>query len=249
MDIFDFLNDPNEKPQPFKIKNKLRILEFFAGYGSQSLALDRLGIEYEKHFVCEFDKHAINFYNVVHNTNFPTIDIRNVKGSDLNITDCDKFTYLLTYSFPCQDISTAGLQKSLEKGSGTRSGLLWEVERILNECEHKPQILCMENVKNLLSAKHKPHFDEWCNCLSEMGYSNFYQVLNAKDYGVAQNRERVFMVSILGNYTYKFPQPIELTKVMADYLDDEVPEKYYINNERATQLIEKLVADGKLDEE
>lgn len=242
--LFDFLN---EKKEIFRTDKPIRIIEMFAGYGSQSLALKELGVPFEHHFVCEFDKYAIQLYNAVHHTNFPTKDIRDVKGNDLNIVDCDKFTYLLTYSFPCQDISAAGLGKSLEKGSGTRSGLLWEVERILNELGNDlPQVLVMENVKNLLSEKHKPHFDAWCKYLESKGYSNFYQVVDASDYGVPQHRERVFMISVLGNYEYKFPDQIELTRVMKDILEDNADESLYVNTEKATTLIDNLIESGEL---
>lgn len=140
-------------------------------------------------------------------------------------------------------------ENQADEETATRSGLLWEVERLLKETEELPQILLMENVPQVHGKKAIDDFKKWIAFLESKGYSNFWQDLNAKDYGVAQNRNRCFMVSVLGNHTFKFPEPIELTKVMADYLDDEVPEKYYINNDRAKELIEKLVADGKLEEE
>lgn len=154
MDIFDFLNDPNEKPKPLKITKPVRMIEMFAGYGATYMAIKRLGVEVYHHFVCEFDKHKINFYNAVHGTNYDTSDIRDLKGIDLNITECDKFTYLLTYSFPCQDLSVAGKQAGMTKDSGTRSGLLWEVERLLNETEELPQVLLMENVPQVHGKKN-----------------------------------------------------------------------------------------------
>ena len=118
------------------INNKpIRLIELFAGIGSQAKALKNLDVDFEHWVVCEFDKYAINSYNAIHNTNFATSDITNLSASDLNIVDTDKFTYLLTYSFPCQDLSNAGKGAGMEKGSGTRSGLLWEVERLLDDCE------------------------------------------------------------------------------------------------------------------
>lgn len=134
----------------------------------------------------------------------------------------------------------------MTKGSGTRSGLLWEVERLLNETDNLPQLLLMENVPQIHSPKHMPDFQRWIEFLESKGYSNFYQDLNAKDYGVAQNRNRCFMVSILGDYTFVFPQPVELDKTMKDYLDDKVDEKYYLNNEKADQLIGELLDDMAL---
>ena len=135
----------------------------------------------------------------------------------------------------------------MKKGSCTRSGLLWEVERLLNETENLPQILLMENVPQVISANNIDDFHSWCKFLESKGYKCYTQILNAKDYGVAQNRERCFMVSILGDYNYKFPQPVPLDKTMKDYLEDEVDEKYYINSEKAQKLIKDLRESGQLD--
>ena len=147
----------------------------------------------------------------------------------------------------CQDLSVAGLGKGMSKGSGTRSGLLWEVERLLNEVDNLPQVLLMENVPQVHCKKNMDDFQRWIQFLESKGYSNYWQDLNAKNYGVAQNRNRCFMVSILGNYKYEFPKPIELTKVMKDYLEDEVDEKYYINSEKAQKLIDTLIENGTLE--
>lgn len=125
--------------------------------------------------------------------------------------------------------------------------MLWEVERLLNETENLPQILLMENVPQVISADNIDDFHSWCKFLESKGYKCYTQVLNAKDYGVAQNRERCFMVSILGNYNYKFPQPVPLDKTMKDYLEDEVDERYYINSEKAQKLIKDLRESGQLD--
>lgn len=150
---------------------------------------------------------------------------------------------LFTYSFPCQDISVAGNQKGLEKGGGTRSGLLWECEKII--AAKKPKYLLMENVKNLVGKKFKADFDKWCSWLEEQGYKNFYKVLNAKDYGVPQNRERVFMVSILDeNATYEFPEKFPLELRLKDILEDVVDEKYYIDNEASNRLLKALEEKG-----
>jgi site-specific DNA-cytosine methylase len=132
------------------------------------------------------------------------------------------------------------------KGSGTRSGLLWEVERLLNEVDNLPQVLLMENVPQVHSKKNMDDFQKWIAFLESKGYSNYWQDLNAKNYGVAQNRNRCFMVSILGDYNFTFPNPIELQKVMKDYLEDEVEDKYYINNEKSQKLIQKLIDNGTL---
>lgn len=171
-------------------------------------------------------------------------------AEDLNICDTNAFTYLLTYSFPCTDLSVAGKQAGMSKGSGTRSSLLWEVERILTEIRDSngelPQILFMENVPQVHSQDNMPDFRKWLDFLESLGYTNYYQDLNAKNYGVAQNRERCFMFSFLGEYNYHFPQPIPLKKKLKDYLEDNVDEKYYINNEKADKLIKQLIDNGTL---
>ena len=230
----------------FKITKPIRLIEIFAGVGSQAMALRDLGADFEHYRVVEFDKYAIASYNAIHNTDFPTMDVTKVKGSDLGILDTDKYCYIMTYSFPCQDLSVAGKQKGMTKGSGTRSGLLWEVERLLNEVDSLPQVLLMENVPQVHGKKNMQDFQKWIDFLESKGYSNYWQDLNAKNYGIAQNRNRTFMVSILGNYKYEFPKPIELQKVMKDYLEDEVDEKYYINNEKAQKLIEQLISNGTI---
>lgn len=244
MNIFDVIRDP------VKITKPIRLIELFAGYGSQAMALKRIGAKFEHYRVVEFDKYAIASYNAVHGTDFPTMDITQVHADDLNICDTDRYCYFMTYSFPCTDLSVAGKQAGMSKGSGTRSGLLWEVERILTEIhengEELPQILFMENVPQVHSKANMPDFQKWIDFLDKLGYVNYWQDLNAKNYGVAQNRERCFMFSFLENYNYSFPGPIPLKKKLKDYLDDTVDEKYYINNEKAQKLIQTLVDNGTL---
>ena len=244
LDIFDYIREP------ISITNPIRLIELFAGYGSQAMALERIGADFEHYRVVEFDKYAIASYNAVHGTDFPAMDITKVHAEDLNICDTNAFTYLLTYSFPCTDLSVAGKQAGMSKGSGTRSGLLWEVERILTEIRDSngelPQILFMENVPQVHSQDNMPDFRKWIDFLESLGYTNYYQDLNAKNYGVAQNRERCFMFSFLGEYNYHFPQPILLKKKLKDYLEDNVDEKYYINNEKAGKLIKQLIDNGTL---
>lgn len=172
--------------------------------------------------------------------------ITSAHGSDLTIEDTDKYTYLLTYSFPCQDLSVAGNQKGMTKGSGTRSGLLWEVERLLHECDELPQVLVMENVPQVHGKKFIKDFESWLDSLSELGYKNYWQDLNSKDYGVAQNRNRTFLVSFLDDVEFSFPEPMKLTKTMADYLEDEVADNFYIDNEKTQRLIDQLIKDGDL---
>ena len=202
----------------------LRVFEAFAGYGSQSIALRNLGIEHKVVAISEIDKYAIKAYYALHDNNVPNLgDISKIDTTD--IPDHDLFTY----SFPCQDISVAGKTKGIVKGE-TRSGLLYECEKIIEV--KRPKYLLLENVKNLVGKKFKPQFDEWLVYLESLGYTNYWKVLNAKDYGVPQNRERVFVVSILGEHEpYKFADKIPLDKCIADILEDEVDEKYYLSED------------------
>ena len=188
-------------------------------------------------------------YNAIHGTNFETSDITTLKGEDLGIVDKDKYTYILTYSFPCTDLSISGKGLGMSKGSGTRSALLWEVERLLRECEELPQVLVMENVPQVHSPKNKPNFDMWIDFLKGLGYSNFWQDLAARDYGIPQTRNRCFMVSILGDYTYAFPEKIPLEKDAFAYLESEVDEKYYLKSETAKKLIDNLEQNGTISTE
>lgn len=122
----------------------------------------------------------------------------------------------------------------MEKGSGTRSGLLWEVERILGECEHKPQILVMENVTQVHGAGNEEHFREWMLRLEEMGYQNYWKDLSATEFKIPQTRNRTFMVSILGDYNYTFPKKTKLDLRLKDLLESEdtVDEKYYLSEKQ-----------------
>lgn len=160
-------------------------------------------------------------------------DISKVETQD--IPDHDLFTY----SFPCQDISVAGKGLGLNEGSDTRSGLLWECQKVIYG--KRPKYLLLENVKNLVGKKHKHNFDKWLVWLEEQGYTNYWQVLNAKDYGIPQNRERVFVVSILGEHEpYEFPEPIELELKLKDVLEDKVDEKFYLSKEKSEKLISRF---------
>lgn len=199
----------------------MRVLELFGGYGSQALALENLGYDFTSD-LCEIDKYAIQAYNQLHGETKNWGDICKIDETQLPYYD------LITYSSPCQDFSQAGKQAGGEKGSGTRSSLLWECERIIRAV--KPKYLLMENVKALTSKKFMPLFANWLRTLESIGYQNWWKVLNAKDYGVPQNRERVFVVSILGGGHYQFPEPIPLTKRLKDVLEPVVDEKYYLSD-------------------
>ena len=160
------------------------------------------------------------------------VNIQDVKGDDLAIVNKDEYDYILTYSFPCQDLSLAGKGKGMADTS-TRSGMLWEVERILNELKETnslPQILLMENVPQVHSSDNVEHFNKWQLAVENMGYKNYFQDLIATDYGIPQTRNRCFMVSILGDYNYTFPKPIPLELKLKDLLEKEVDEKYYLSD-------------------
>lgn len=267
----------------FKIDKPVRLIELFAGIGSQAKALQNLGVDFEKWVISEWEANATKSYKAIHcendNTDYSkgmnqkelinalfsmgisndgkepmalnqiarknekwlrdtynaykaTHNISNLMlaaGRDLNIVDVENYIYILTYSFPCQDLSIAGKQAGMKKGSKTRSGLLWEVERLLKKSENLPQVLLMENVTQVHNNKNSADFQKWLDVLESLGYSNYYSDLNAKDYGVPQNRNRCFMVSLLGNYSYTFPLPIPLTKRLKDILETDVDEKYYLS--------------------
>lgn len=221
------------------MKNKIRVFEAFAGYGSQSMALRRLGIDFEVVGISEIDKYAIQAYMAVHGDTANYGDISKIDWS--SVPDFD----FLTYSFPCTDISTAGQQKGLAEGSGTRSSLLWECRKAIEA--KRPKYLLMENVKNLVSKKFTPYLKEWIIFLERQGYSNYTKVLNAKDFGVPQNRERVFMVSILGEVSFHFPKPFTLEKRLKDVLEKDVDESFYLSEKIVKTFIarnEKNKAKG-----
>lgn len=207
----------------------MKVLELFGGIGACSNALKRLNIDFEVVDYVEIDKYAVKSYNAIYNTNFEPQDIRKW-NKDLEVD-------LIMHGSPCQDFSIAGRQAGGNEKSGTRSSLMYETIRIIEKL--KPKYVIWENVKNLLSKKHKPNFDNYINRLNELGYKSFYQVLNAKDYGIPQNRERVFTISIRNdlNQTFEFPLKQELKLKLKDLLESQVDEKYYISDDIAKKLV------------
>ena len=218
-------------------ENPLRVFTAFSGYDSQCLALNRLGIDYDLVGWSEIDPAAIK----AHNALFPQYEERNYGDiSKIDWSQVPDFD-LFTYSSPCTDFSNAGAQAGGEEGSGTRSSLLWECRKTI--LAKKPKYLLFENVKALVSEKFLYLFEKWCKELESYGYANYYQVLNSKDYGVPQSRERIFMVSILKTDDepdpyYEFPRPVPLTKCVEDILEDDVPEKYYMKQEVTDRYID-----------
>lgn len=250
---------------------KITVFEAFAGYGSQSMALERLkqdiGLDYTVVGISEIDTNAVKAYYAARDAELLMrccLDDnatenrggyeppRKLVDSIPNFGDISKIDWtnvpdfnLFTYSFPCTDISTAGLQKGLAEGSGTRSSLLWECARAIEI--KRPKYLLMENVKALVSNKFLPDLKRWMAFLEKLGYSNFCQVLNAKDYGIPQNRERVFMVSILGEAVYYFPKPFKLDRRLKDVLESNVEESYYLSDKKIQAIIdhcERKQAEG-----
>lgn len=199
----------------------LRVFEAFAGYGSQSMALKRLNIPFEVVGISEIDTHAVKSYHAVHGDVLNYGDIQQINPTELPNFD------LFTYSFPCQDLSVAGHQRGIVRGQ-TRSGLLYECEKIIEA--KRPRFLLLENVKNLISKRFKPQFEEWLSYLESLGYTNYWQVLDSSDYGIPQHRERVFVVSILGEHQpYSFPKPFPLTTSVQDLLETDIDSKYLMS--------------------
>ena len=274
-----------------RITKPIRLIELFAGIGSQFKALKVLTKNVESYKICEWAYNSYCSYNAIHikdykdysngltkeqltqkvkgtslNYNEPLTDkqlaskplewlknaynnivathnlvnIMEIHSKDLEIVDTDKYEYIMTYSFPCQDLSLAGKRLGMglsQSKGGTRSGLLWEVERILDELENKPQILLMENVPEVIGEKNIEDFHKWENKLEELGYKNYVEILNAKDYGIPQNRKRCFMVSVLGEYAYNFAEKQKLHLKLKDMLEEQVDEKYYLSKKMMNYFI------------
>ena len=200
----------------------IKVLELFGGIGACTKALERLGIEYEVADYVEIDKYAVKSFNAVHGTNF--------EPQDICTWDKDIKVDLIMHGSPCQDFSVAGRQAGGDEGSGTRSSLMYETLRIVEKL--KPKYVIWENVNNLLSKKHIHNFEAYQEAMRNLGYTNYYQVLNAKNYGVPQNRERVFTVSIRNDLdwnSFEFPESFPLEKKLKDILDDKVDEQYYLS--------------------
>lgn len=197
----------------------LKVLELFGGIGACSKALERLGIEHEIVDYVEIDKYAVRSFNAIHGTEF--------EPQDICEWDKDIEVDLIMHGSPCQDFSTAGANAGGDEGSGTRSSLMYETVRIVQKI--KPKYVIWENVKNVLSKTHKHNFDNYINRMNELGYASYYEILNSKDYGIPQNRERVFVISILNEDEFQFPMKKELNNTMGDLLEDEVEDKHYLS--------------------
>lgn len=219
--------------------NESELMEYLYHKGisndyNKPMTLQQIGRIYKKGM-----RKIYNNIQATHNL----VNIQQVKGEDLHIISTDEYDYIMTYSFPCQDLSLAGKKKGMSDTS-TRSGMLWEVERILTECKElgtMPQVLLMENVPQVHSQDNMPDFHKWQVRLEELGYKSYWQDLIATNYGIPQTRNRCFMVSILGDYSYTFPQPIPLKLKLKDMLEDNVDEKYYLSD----KMIKYISADNQ----
>jgi DNA (cytosine-5)-methyltransferase 1 len=213
---------------------KLKVLSLFSGIGAFEKALTNLHVDFELVGFSEIDKYAIKSYCAIHNID-ESLNLGDVSKVETdNIPDFN----LMTYAFPCQDISVAGRQKGFGEGTNTRSSLLWEAMKIANA--KKPKYMIAENVKNLIGKKFKEDFDKYINYLDELGYNTYYQVLNAKEFGVPQSRERVFVVSIrkdVDHNDFKFRTGQDNGIRLKDILESNVEDKYYLSDNAITRLI------------
>lgn len=207
-------------------------MELFGGIGACTKALKNIEIDVSVGDYVEIDKYAVKSYNAINNTNFEPQDITKW-NKDINID-------LIMHGSPCQDFSVAGKQAGGDEGSGTRSSLMYETIRIIEKLH--PKYIIWENVKNLLSKKHKHNFDNYINKLDKLGYNSYYQILDAQDYGIPQHRERVYTVSIrkdIDNNKFTFPEKIPLQLKLKDLLEDVVDDKYYLTEKGIGRLIKK----------
>jgi DNA-methyltransferase (dcm) len=268
----------------FKFTKKVGLIELFAGYGSQSLALEYLGVDFTHIGISEWNWKSVLAYKKLHfpndvvdysstlsdgdlasllfsfgissDWNLPMSeseikrlrnkreiynaivatkdhpDISKAKGSDFFIRDRSDFQTILTYSFPCQDLSNAGTMAGMDEGSETRSSLLWQVRRIISEMGEigqLPDFLLMENVPGVAGEKNLKNLDKWISFLESLGYKNKLQIMEATEFGIPQTRKRAFLVSVLGDYSYSFPGKIELSNRLRGLLEEDVDEKYYLS--------------------
>ena len=210
----------------------LKVISLFGGLSADNEALNNIGINHNVVDYVEIDKFAVKSFNAMNGTDFETQDVcewnKDVKAD------------LIFHGSPCTDYSVAGKQEGGDEGSETRSSLMWETVRIIEKVT--PKYVIWENVKNVLSKKHKHNFDKYVERLDELGYNSYYKVLNTKDYGLPQNRERVFCISIKKELDvgFEFPEKQELKLRLKDILEDEVDEKYYLKEEQYKNFLHNL---------
>ena len=213
----------------------IKYLSLFSGIGAFEKALKNIGVDYELVGFSEIDKYAVKSYCAVHNVDesLNLGDVSKINLDKLKNLDID----LITHGSPCQDFSIAGRLAGGDKGSGTRSSLMWCTVDIVEAV--RPKYVIWENVKNLLSAKNRHNFDGYIQIMDELGYNSYYKILNAKNFGIPQNRERVFTVSIRKDIDegYEFPEGFELKLKLKDILEETVEDKYYLSDKIIAGLI------------
>lgn len=229
--------------------NLINYLSLFSGIGAFEKAMNRLNIDVNLVGYCEFDKFASKAYSLIHGVseskNLGDITTVNEQSIALSVD-------LITYGFPCQDISIAGHQQGLfdAEGEKTRSGLFFDALRIIQHTQ--PKVAIAENVKNLTCKKFAKQFQIVLQALEDAGYNNYWSILNSKDYGVPQNRERVFIVSIrkeIDTRIFQFPEPFTLKKRLKDLLEPHVDEKYFLSNQMLKGFIEKSAGNGYINQD
>lgn len=235
------------------MREKKKVVTLFSGYDSQCMALDELkkrhpDFDYELVAWSEIDKYAIQMHNLV----FPQFadcalgDITKIDWHEVKRSLEGREVDLFTYSSPCQDISQAGKQMGLQEGSDTRSALLWRVADAVEVL--RPKYLLQENVAALVSKKFMPDFQKWLDKLSSLGYVSRWARLNAKNYGVPQNRDRVFCLSMRRDvaFDYQFPEPFELRTRLEDVLEEEVSDRYFLKDDAVSKFLKANDSDNAL---
>lgn len=226
-------------------KEKIKVLELFGGIGAIRKALINLDLDYEIVDYVEFDRKTVDAYNALYEDHRKVIDVRDYVIGDETKID------LLFHGSPCQDFSVAGNNAGGELGSDTRSSLLWETIRIVKNAKHLPKIIIWENVKNVLSKKHKKVFDAYIEELDKLGYLTSYKVINAANCGIPQNRNRVFAVSIYKDYFSDFESisSFECNEKMLplkSFLEDDksISQSYFIRNSIPSMI--KAILNNKI---
>lgn len=254
LSLFDDLEDTLPSMPPTADKNEEKIfITTFSGYDSQLMAADVLR-EWHPDFrwTCkgwsDIDKYACQMHNLV----FPQFadcalgDITKIDWHEVKRSLDGREVDLFTYSSPCQDISQAGKQMGLQEGSDTRSALLWRVADAVKVL--RPKYLLQENVAALVSQKFMPDFQKWLDKLSSLGYVSRWARLNAKNYGVPQNRDRVFCISMRRDvaFDYQFPEPFELKTRLEDVLEEEVSDRYFLKDDAVSKFLKANDSDNAL---
>lgn len=202
----------------------LKYLSLFSGVGSPEMALRNLGVEFDLVGFSEIDKYAVQSYCAIHGVD-ESLNLGDITKIDIGSLPND--IDLITHGSPCQDFSFAGKRLGGDEGTGTRSSLMWNTVEIIRE--KKPKCVIWENVKGAISKTNIHNFNKYIDSLMSLGYTSYYKVLNAKDFGIPQNRERIFVISILGEHNeYVFPGTKPLDKCVEDFLEKDVDDKYYL---------------------